>query len=337
MVAMRWHGICYRETQCRQVSGREEGRLAQLQQTVARPIDIEGAGLHSGSNTRLRIAPAGPGDGITFLRHDRGGLRIPATYPFLRNSSYATSLGNEAGEISTVEHLLSALQGLGIDNADVEVHGPEVPILDGSARPFVEAILAAGSRTLSAPRRFLTLERPISIKQGDRAILALPSNELRITYAIDFPHPAIGYQSVSACMEKDLFISAIAPARTFCLLRDVDTMRRAGLARGGSLDNAVVVDDDGVMNESLRFPDEFVRHKVLDLVGDLALLGSSLRAHVIVFKGGHRTHAELVGTLLASRAAWTLGTSDDHLPKEHLARFAHLTEQLVPVQAAIGV
>lgn len=310
--------------------------MTKTQQTVARTIEIEGIGLHSGVTVRLRIRPAGAGEGITFRRHDLGGGDIPARFPSIRNSSYATTLANREGEVATVEHLLSALHGLGIDNAAIEVDGPEIPILDGSARPFVDLLLAAGRKKLQALRRYLTLERPITIQQGERAILALPSNELRITYAIDFPHPAIGYQAISTRLDQDHFVASIAPARTFCLLRDVEKMRRAGLARGGSLDNAVVVADDGVMNESLRFPDEFVRHKVLDLIGDLALLGTPLRAHVIAYKGGHSTHAKLIGTLLASRAAWRLSTWDDHLPKEHLARFAHMTEQFVPGPAPIS-
>lgn len=311
--------------------------MAKSQRTIADAVDIEGVGLHSGAPARLRILPAEPDAGISFVRRDLGGITIPAAHRYLQDSSYATTLGCDSAAVATVEHLLSALHGVGIDNAIIEVDGSEIPILDGSALPFVEAIHAAGRRRQRARRRYLGLQKPISIRRGDRTILALPSNELRITYAIDFPHSAIGYQVWSARLDRSSFAAAIAPARTFCLLRDVEAMQKAGLALGGSLDNAVVVGDDGVLNESLRFPDEFVRHKVLDLIGDLALLGMPLRAHVIAFKGGHGTHAELVGALLASRGAWTLRASDERLPQEQLARFAHLTEHVLPRQPALSV
>jgi UDP-3-O-[3-hydroxymyristoyl] N-acetylglucosamine deacetylase len=311
--------------------------VAKLQQTLAHTIDIEGVGLHSGSRASLSIRPASPDQGITFVRRDLGGVAIPAAHRYLQNSAYATTLGHGRAGVATVEHLLSALHGLGVDNAVVEVDGGEVPILDGSARPFVEAVLAAGRRRQKARRRYLGLQQPIAIRRAGRSIVALPSNELRVTYAIDFPHPAIGYQVWSARLDEECFVSSVAPARTFCLLRDVEAMQRAGLARGGSLDNAVVVGEGGVLNDSLRFPDEFVRHKVLDLIGDLALLGMPLRAHVIAFKGGHGTHAELVGALLSARAAWSLRTSDERLPREQVARFAHLTQQFLPPQPALGI
>jgi len=331
-----WHDICTKDPSDRFRSGREEC-LAKSQRTIAHAVDIEGAGLHSGAPASLRILPAGPDEGISFVRRDLGGVTIPAAHRYLMDSSYATTLGRDAAEVATVEHLLSALHGLGIDNALIEVDGAEIPILDGSALPFVEAVHTAGRRRQRARRRYLGLQKPVSIRKGDRTIMALPSNELRITYAIDFPHSAIGYQVWSARLDRSSFASAIAPARTFCLLRDVEAMQNAGLALGGSLDNAVVVGEDGILNEELRFPDEFVRHKVLDLIGDLALLGMPLRAHVIAFKGGHGTHAELVGALLASREAWTLRSSDDHLPQEHLARFAHMTQNILPRQPALSV
>lgn len=307
--------------------------MAQVQATFKRAIEIEGVGLHSGAAVRLRILPAGTDEGISFSRTDLGGTRVPVAHRYLRGSCYATSLARNGTRVATVEHILAALVGLGIDNAHIEVDGPEVPILDGSARPFVDLLLAAGLQRLNAPRRFLGLDRPVTIRQGDRSILALPSNELRITYGIDFPHPAIGHQAVTVRPDREAFASSIAPARTFCMLREVEAMREAGLARGGSLENAVVVGEDGVLNGSLRFPDEFVRHKVLDLIGDLALLSAPLRAHVIAFKGGHKMHAALVGTVLSSRAAWTLRTSDEELPRECLSRFDHLREQVFPSQA----
>ncbi len=309
--------------------------MVENQRTLARPVEIEGIGLHSGSPARIRIQPSGPDTGIIFVRRDREGSEIPASHTFLQGSTFATTLARGTASVSTVEHLLSALYGLGIDDARIVVDGPEVPIVDGSARPFVEPILAAGLQNLKAPRRYLTLKRPISASHGEKEILALPANDFQTTYAIDFPHPTIGYQAVTVRITAETYASTIAPARTFCLLRDVEAMKRAGLARGGSLENALVVGEEGVLNPSLRFPDEFVRHKVLDLIGDLALLGSHLRAHVIVFKGGHRLHAALVGRVLANRAAWAIGTSEVQLPEAHLARFEHLMERLVPRRVAL--
>jgi UDP-3-O-[3-hydroxymyristoyl] N-acetylglucosamine deacetylase len=305
------------------------------QRTLAGKVDIDGVGLHTGRAAHLSILPADPDRGIVFARLDRGGLEIPASYRYLRGSSLATTLARGDESIATVEHVLSALHGLGIDNARIEVDGPEVPILDGSSQPFVEPILQAGIAAQAVPRRYLTLRRPITVGHPGKEILALPANALEVTYAIDFPHAAIGYQAVTARVSESAYASSIAPARTFCLLRDVEEMQRAGLARGGSLANAVVVGDGGVLNQSLRFPDEFVRHKVLDLIGDLALLGSRLRAHVIVFKGGHRLHADLIGRILANRASWAIGTSEERLPSSHLARFAHLSDRLVPHSAAL--
>jgi len=304
--------------------------VPEQQTTIAAPVRIEGVGLHSGAPATLTIQPAGANQGIVFVRRDLNGAEIPAAHRHVQKSSLATRLARGGASVSTVEHLLSALRGLGVDNARIDLDGPEVPILDGSARPFTDPILAAGILPQRAERRYLTLRRPVSVSLGDKEILAIPANELRVTYAIDFPHPAIGYQALTAGITERDYAESIAPARTFCLLRDVDDMRRSGMVRGGSLDNAVVVGDEGVMNESLRFPDEFVRHKILDLIGDLALLGAQLRAHVIAFKGGHRLHAALLGRMLASRASWDLVSSEERLPAEHLQRFAHLTDGLLP-------
>lgn len=308
--------------------------MAQNQRTLAGAVEIEGVGLHSGKRIGLRILPAEADSGIVFVRIDAGRTEIRASHRFLGASNYSTSLCRGPVVVATVEHLLSALHGLSIDNARIELNGPEVPILDGSARPFVDRIREAGVRTLPKARRFLTLTRPVRVHAGEREILAIPDNALHATYAIDFPHPVIGYQTVAAEITEEAYVETIAPARTFCLLRDVEAMRRSGLALGGSLDNALVVGDDGVLNGSLRFPDEFARHKVLDLVGDLALLEAPLRAHVIAFKGGHKLHAALVAQIMSSRSAWALGTSDDLLPDARVAEFAHLKDRLLPHPAA---
>ncbi len=304
--------------------------MAQNQKTLARPMEVEGVGLHSGKRVHLRVLPSEADSGIVFVRRDEGNVEIPASYRLLNDGNLSTTLAKGALSVSTVEHLLSGLLGLAIDNARIELDGPEVPILDGSALPFVTLIREAGVRSLGRPRRYLTLTRPVRVKAGEKEILALPDNVFQATYAIDFPQTAIGAQTVSIEVGEGTYVDSIAPARTFCLLRDVEAMRRSGLALGGSLENALVVGDDGVLNGSLRFPDEFARHKVLDLVGDLALLGAPMRAHVIAFKGGHRLHAALVAKIMSTRSAWLLGTSDDRLPAARLAEFAHLKDTLLP-------
>jgi UDP-3-O-[3-hydroxymyristoyl] N-acetylglucosamine deacetylase len=298
------------------------------QRTVRRTVEIEGVGLHSGSDARVRILPAPADHGLVFSRRDLGGATVEATPEAIGDSSLATTLSCDGVSVGTVEHLLAALRGLGIDNARIEVDGPEIPILDGSSAPFVTALRAAGGGAVQrAARRTLAVRRPISIRDGERAILALPARDFRISYAIDFPHPAIGYQAVALSVDEEVFASSIAPARTFCLLRDVQAMRASGRARGGSLDNAVVVGDEGIVGGALRFRDEFVRHKVLDLIGDLALLGAPLLAHVVVFKGGHRLHAQLVRRLRAGAASAPV---EHPHPEQWYDRFAHLGERLVP-------
>ncbi len=309
--------------------------MARLQRTLKRAVAIDGMGLHSGADASVRILPAEADSGIVFVRKDAGGIEIPATHAYVSGSMFATTLASGSVMVSTVEHLMSALHGLGVDNARIEMEGPEVPILDGSALPFVNAILSVGVKTLRAHRRYLSLRRPVSVRAGDKEILALPANDFQATYAIDFPHPAIGYQAATTRITAKRYTSSIAAARTFCMLSDVAAMRRAGLARGGSLENALVVDDHGVMNGSLRFSDEFVRHKILDLVGDLALLGMPLRAHIIAFKGGHKLHAALIGRILRDRSAWALAGFDDHLPAAHVERFARFSDRLVPNRVAL--
>ena len=310
--------------------------MEQKQRTLSRPVDLEGVGLHSGKRVHLTIRPAQADSGIVFFRRDAGHVEIPASHRLLDEGMLSTTLTRGTSTVATVEHLLSALQGLAIDNARIELDGPEVPILDGSALPFVTLIREGGVRSLGTPRRFLTLTRPVRVKAGEKEILALPDNVFQTTYAIDFPQTAIGSQTVTTEVSEETYADAIAPARTFCLLRDVEAMRRSGLALGGSLDNALVVGDDGVLNGSLRFTDEFARHKVLDLVGDLALLGAPIRAHVIAYKAGHRLHAALVAKIMSTRAAWSLGTSEDRLPAARLAEFAHLKDRLLPVTAGLA-
>jgi UDP-3-O-[3-hydroxymyristoyl] N-acetylglucosamine deacetylase len=248
------------------------------------------------------LKPAGADRGIVFRRVDAGGIEIPATAEFLSHINHATSLAKDGVRIETIEHLLAALHALGVDNVVVELDGPEVPIMDGSAAPFIYLIHEAGIRALSAPRTYLELSKPVSVGDDGRFVAAYPCDRLRLSYTINFDHPLLKHQEYSVEMDETSFEEDIAPARTFGFLKDVELMRQSGLALGGSLDNAVVLGETGVLNNPLRFPDEFVRHKVLDLLGDLVLLGRPLRAHVVALRAGHALHTRLVQAILESTA-----------------------------------
>jgi len=262
------------------------------QHTIRKPVGIEGVGLHSGKVARITLAPAPADAGIVF-RVRSTGERIPARAESVVNSHYATTVGVNGARIQTVEHLMAAVSGLGIDNLDIEVDGPEIPALDGSAKPFVALLAFAGRVQQSARIRPLTLPCPLRVGDGGRWIHIVPAERLRITYTLDNDHPAIGTQVLSWTPSERSFVEEFAPARTYGFLKDLGLMRKNGLARGGSLDNAIVLGNRGALN-GLRYRDEFVRHKMLDLVGDLALLGRPIRAHVIVRNGGHALNIELV-------------------------------------------
>ena len=262
------------------------------QHTIRKPVGIEGVGLHSGKVARITLAPAPADAGIVF-RVRSTGERIPARAESVVNSHYATTVGVNGTRIQTVEHLMAAVSGLGIDNLDIEVDGPEIPALDGSAKPFVALLAFAGRVQQSARIRPLTLPCPLRVGGGGRWIHIVPAERLRITYTLDNDHPAIGTQVLSWTPSERSFVEEFAPARTYGFLKDLGLMRKNGLARGGSLDNAIVLGNRGALN-GLRYRDEFVRHKMLDLVGDLALLGRPIRAHVIARNGGHALNIELV-------------------------------------------
>jgi UDP-3-O-[3-hydroxymyristoyl] N-acetylglucosamine deacetylase len=272
------------------------------QKTIRREISAEGIGLHSGHSIQIGLSPAGPDTGIIFRGED--GTLIAANTAHVVDGSYATTLGAYGIKIRTVEHLMAAASALGVDNLIVDVRGDELPAMDGSARPFVDLLLEAGITSLPAPRRPIVVEQPIRVEQGTRFLQVLPADGLRISYTLDHDHPAIGLQVMSLSITAEAFVEAIAPARTYGFLKDVGIMRRHGLARGGSLDNAVVVGRRGVINEHLRFPDEFVRHKILDLVGDLCLLGRPLMGHVVARNAGHALNHELVAAI---EKAWAPG------------------------------
>jgi UDP-3-O-[3-hydroxymyristoyl] N-acetylglucosamine deacetylase len=276
------------------------------QRTLKRPTSCAGIGLHSGRKVTLSLKPAAAGSGIRFRRSDLGGLEVPAAVNHLGAINYATGLMRDAVRVDTVEHLLAALVSLGIDNVIVELNSPEVPIMDGSAAPFVYLIQEAGVRSLEAPKRFLKVRRPMSLTRGDKRIALYPSDHFKVTYSIAFDHPLLRHQSRTIRLTSDSFVDDIAPARTFTFLKEVEMLRQQGLALGGSLENAVVIGDTGILNNALRFDDEFVRHKILDVIGDMALVGYPIIGHLVAHRGGHALHTAFAAQVLEEHDAWTL-------------------------------
>ena len=276
------------------------------QRTLRRSIACAGIGLHSGNKVTLSLKPASANAGIRFRRSDLGGLEVPATVRHVGGINHATGLSRDAVTVDTVEHLLAAFVSLGVDNAIVELNSPEVPIMDGSAAPFIYLIHEAGVKQLPAPRRYLKMLRPVSLSRGDKRIALYPSDNFKVTYSIAFDHPLLRHQSRTLRVTEESFIEEIAPARTFGFLEDVEMMRQQGLALGGSLENAVVIGDTGVLNNALRFEDEFVRHKILDVIGDMALVGHPIIGHLIAHRGGHALHTEFAARVMEDVEAWTL-------------------------------
>lgn len=276
-------------------------------QTLASPRRFSGHGVHTGREVRLDLIPAPAGTGIVFVRTDARGIEIPATLEHAGPSFYATVLERDGVRVSTIEHLMAALYALQVDDLRVELDGPEVPILDGSSRPFVDAIVEAGRVELSAIRQYLTIVRPLSVAHEEKTISVHPHSEYRITYAIDFDHKSLGYQELTASLWSErAFAEKLAPARTFAFEHEVEALRRAGLGLGGSLENCVVLGREGPLNPPLRFPDEFVRHKMLDLTGDLSLLGHPMRGHVVAYRAGHDLHGRLARKIRETPEAWYL-------------------------------
>ncbi len=299
------------------------------QTTIARTVETTGIGLHTAVPARLRLLPAPAGTGIVFRRTDLDNFQIEARAENVARVSYATSLMKRGVLISTTEHLLAALYASGIDNIIVELDAIEVPIMDGSSQPFVELLARAGLRRLRRRRRYLQVVRPLEVAEDGRWICVSPAEEFSIRCFIDFPHPRIGAQQVELCVHRESFARELAPARTFGFLDDVERLRALGLIRGGSLQNAIVLTRDGILNDGLRFPDEFVRHKALDLIGDLALLGWPLLGRVEAHKAGHALHVALVSRLRADRSLWKLTTAAE--PDETARRAVHRGRHAVPV------
>jgi len=289
-------------------------KISPHQHTVSKEVSFSGIGLHSGLPISMNIKPAGPDSGIRFFRTDLQ-QEIPALMDRVVDTTLATTVGEKGASVSTTEHLLGALAGLGIDNALIELNGPEVPIMDGSAGPFVHILKRIERSRQDVCRRLLKVTEEISFKSGDTEIRILPYEGFKVTCEIDFDHPLIRKQDYTVEITPKKFIKEIAVARTFGFMDQVEKLRANGLALGGSLDNAVVVDQYGILNsEGLRFSDEFVRHKVLDLIGDLTLLGCPIMGHVIASKAGHGQHLGLMREIAARPECWefiTLEKSED--------------------------
>ena len=293
-------------------------------QTLSRPVTLAGHGLHSNLPCTVVLRPAEYGSGIRFI-HTPSGVEIPARAEFVGDCSLATTLTRDGIQLRTVEHLLSALMGLGVDHLTVEVDGEELPILDGSAAPWVEAIQAAGLRPMALWPRYLRILKPVEVRRGEKWMRVSPHQGLRIAYTIDFDHPSIGRQSRELSLNPEKYTRELGSARTFCMEKDIEFMRSRGLAKGGSLDNAVVFSPTGPLNDCLRFEDEAVRHKILDLMGDLLLLGSPLDGFVEAHMAGHALHVELAKAVLADPSAWAL-TEVEALPAHRPAFQPRLTE-----------
>jgi UDP-3-O-[3-hydroxymyristoyl] N-acetylglucosamine deacetylase len=281
-----------------------------FQLTIQRPSEIEGVGLHTAAPCRLRLLPAPADTGIVFRRVDLDNFEIEAHVRNVARVSYATSLMKQGVLLSTTEHILAALYSCGIDNVYIELDGLELPILDGSSKPFIDMLAKTGTRRLRRRRKYLRVVKPLEFSDAGRKIGIYPCEEFRVHCYVDYNHPSVGPQEVEMSVNRETFSRELAPARTFGFVKDFPGLRAMGLIRGGSLENAVVLDDESILNGPLRFPDEFGRHKALDLIGDLALVGRPLKARIVAHKAGHALHTQLVTRLLADHSLWTETTED---------------------------
>jgi UDP-3-O-[3-hydroxymyristoyl] N-acetylglucosamine deacetylase len=285
-----------------------------VQRTLRRQISCVGIGLHSGNKVNLTLTPAPADFGIRFRRTDLGNFEVTATIGNLAGIQLATGLARNRVSVETVEHLLAALVSLGVDNVGIELNSPEVPIMDGSAAPFIYLIHEAGIKRLPTPRKYLKIIRPIAISRGDKRIALYPSDHFKVTYSISYDHPLLRHQSRTVRITEESFVDEVAPARTFTFLKDVEMLRQHGLALGGSLENAIVLGEAGVLNNALRFEDEFVRHKILDAIGDLALVGYPVIGHLVAHRAGHALHTAFAARILEEAHAWRLVESPIEAP-----------------------
>ena len=277
-----------------------------LQRTLRRTVNCAGFGLHSGQKVTLSLVPAPTDFGIRFRRADLGGVEIPAHVGYLGERQHLqTGLVSGDAAVETVEHLLAALRCMGIDNVCVDLNHREVPIMDGSSAPWVYLIQDAGVKVQNAPRQVMQILKPIQLQQGDKRIAVYPADRFKVSYTISFDHPMLRHQQKTMDIDEQAFVDHIAPARTFGFLKEVEMLRQRGLALGGSLENAVVLGETGVLNP-LRFDDEFVRHKILDVIGDLSLVGHHIQGHLVVHRGGHALHTAFADEVLKQRDAWQL-------------------------------
>jgi len=277
-----------------------------LQRTLKQEVIFEGIGLHTGRHSRVCLKPAPRDTGILFVRAEKN-LAIKASIGSVTDTAFATTIGFNGSKVRTVEHILAALAGLGIDNVFIEVNGSEIPILDGSSIELTSLILKGGIAKQSKKRPYIRITRPIVLSDGHADIAAFPYNGRRITYRIHFNHHLLGEQKLSLELNEESFAIEIAPARTFGFLKDVEYLKANGFARGGSFDNAIILGENGILNSSgLRFKDEFVRHKILDLIGDLSLLGYPIYGHIIANKSGHTTNLKFLKKLLTYPDSWEM-------------------------------
>ena len=301
----------------------EDLKLSQNQTTLTRSVECAGVGLHSGRSVSLRLCPAPAGSGVIFKRIDLEGTpEVLACWNNVVDTQMCTTLGNGEGvTVATVEHLMAALSGAHVDNLVVELDGPEVPVMDGSAQPFIFLIECAGIKELNAPREVIEILKPVRVELDGKVAELLPSNGFSVGFEIDFADDAVARQKISIPLVNGSFKKEIARARTFGFVHEVEALRAAGLGLGGSLENAVIVDGDKILNEGgLRFSDEFVRHKVLDAVGDLYLCGAPIRGHYRGYKAGHYLTNELLKALFADTSAWrrvVLTETDVEMSEDH--------------------
>lgn len=301
-----------------------------MQHTLKEVVEFSGIGLHTGCPVNVSIMPSGADTGIRFFRKDLpGNPCIKAVSANVISTSYATTIGVKGASVSTIEHLMAAFYGMGIDNAIVELDGPEVPIMDGSAIDFIGMIESSGLMPLPARRKYLVIKKPIKVFDNDKYIYLLPPDDMEFTidYSIDFAHPFLNKQSFARLFSRDVFRKELGSARTFGFLKDVEALRANGLARGGSLENAIVISDTAILNEGgLRYPDEFVRHKVLDMMGDIALVGAPVIGQLVAYRSGHSLNHELAKKVLERPGRWEL--MDSLSDKEVRSPMPSLLEKL---------
>lgn len=293
-------------------ANRKDFGVENRQRTLKREVGCTGIGLHSGQRVHICLKPAPVDTGIKFVRKDLPGCpSVDARFENVVDTTLATTIGCNGCTVSTVEHLMAALFGLGLDNAIIELDGPEVPIMDGSAAPFVFLIKSAGILVQEKAKTFIVIQKPFEVKDGSRSVHILPSKKLKISYEIHFQHPLLKNQTYEFSFSTKNFTEEISKARTFGFLKDVETLKQNGLAKGGSLDNAIVVDEFKILNEDgLRYQDEFVRHKILDFIGDLSIVGAPIIGHFKVKKSGHFLNQHMLKKLMKSKRHWTLVTPD---------------------------